>query len=200
MISVIVIVPWFLSGFDAIPQAAEESETGVHPSKVGPAIIVSILMGIVFYVIVIFDVAMTMPWQESYAFELPAAAMFRIAFGYECAAQLVLFTGMLGLITTLNGFFIASSRLLFALGRGGLLPEWFGQVHPRFHTPRNALLFVGATALIGPFLGQAALAPIVNSSPAYSTHIDHRFRGKPSTDSAGCRPPIPDDCVHPGEP
>jgi len=164
VISVIVIVPWFMGGFDTIPQAAEESGSNVPASQLGTAIIVSILMGIVFYVVVIFDVAVSMPWQESSTFDLPTAAVFRVAFGYEWAAQLVLFTGMLGLITTLNGFFIASSRLLFALGRGGLLPEWFGQVHPRYHTPKNALLFLGALALIGPFLGKAALASIVNSS------------------------------------
>jgi APA family basic amino acid/polyamine antiporter len=164
IISVIVVVPWFMGGFDAIPQAAEESGAGVAASKLGTAIIASIVMGIAFYAIVIFDLAISMPWRESCTFDMPTAAVFRVAFGYEWAAQLVLFTGMLGLITTLNGFYIASSRLLFAMGRGGLLPEWFGRVHPRYHTPKNAVLFVGAMALIGPFLGKAALAPIVNSS------------------------------------
>jgi amino acid transporter len=164
VISVIVIVPWFMGGFDTIPQAAEESGAELPANKLGTAIILSILMGIVFYVIIAFDVAYSMPWREACAFDMPTAAVFRVAFGYEWAAQLVLFTGMLGLITTLNGFFIASSRLLFALGRGGLLPSWFGEVHPRFHTPKNALLVLGIMALIGPFLGKGALAAIVNSS------------------------------------
>jgi amino acid transporter len=164
VVSVIVVVPWFMGGFDAIPQAAEESGSSVPASKLGTAIIVSILMGIIFYAVVIFDLAVSMPWQEACTFDMPTAAVFRVAFGFEWAAQLVLFTGMLGLITTLNGFFIASSRLIFAMGRGGLLPAWFGEVHPRYHTPKNAVLFLGALAIAGPFLGKAALAPIVNSS------------------------------------
>ncbi|MCK5377219.1 MAG: APC family permease, partial [Acidobacteria bacterium] len=164
VISVIVVVPWFMAGFDSIPQAAEESGEAVKPGELGKAIIIAIIVGIVFYVVVIFDVAVSMPWQESCTFDLPTAAVFRVAFGFEWAAKLVLFTGMLGLITTLNGFFIASSRLLFAMGRGGLLPAWFGEVDKRFHTPRNAVLFVGALAVAGPFFGKAALAPIVNSA------------------------------------
>jgi amino acid transporter len=87
-----------------------------------------------------------------------------VAFGYDWAADIVLFAGILGLITTLNGFYLASSRIVFALGRGGLLPGWFGDVHEKFHTPKNAIIFVGIISLIGPFLGKAALTPIVTSS------------------------------------
>jgi APA family basic amino acid/polyamine antiporter len=164
VISVIVVVPWFMAGFDSIPQAAEESGHKVQPQDLGKAIIMAIVIGILFYIVVIMDVSLSMPWQESYTYDLPTAAVFRVAFGYEWAAQLVLFAGILGLITTLNGFYIASSRLIFAQGRGGLLPQWFGEVHEKYHTPKNAIIFVGIISLIGPFLGKAALTPIVNSS------------------------------------
>jgi len=59
--------------------------------------------------------------------------------------------------------YIASSRLIFSLGRGGMLPHWFAGVHPQHHTPGNALLFVGAVSLAGPFVGKFALVPIVNT-------------------------------------
>ena len=67
-----------------------------------------------------------------------------------------------GLITSFNGFFIAATRVLFASGRGGLLPEWFGDVNEKYHTPKNAILFVGLITLIGPFIGRSSLLPIVN--------------------------------------
>ncbi len=95
---------------------------------------------------------------------MTSSAVFEAAFGYVWAAKLVIFTALLGLITTLNGMYVASSRLLFSLGRGGMLPHWFARVHPSHHTPQNALLFVGVISLIGPFIGKFALAPIVNSS------------------------------------
>ncbi len=58
---------------------------------------------------------------------------------------------------------MAATRLLFAQGRGGLLPHWFAELHPVHHTPRNAIVFVGSLAMLGPLVGKAALSPIVNS-------------------------------------
>ena len=95
---------------------------------------------------------------------MTTSAVFEAAFGFIWAAKLVIFTALLGLVTTLNGMYVASSRLLFSLGRGGMLPRWFAGVHPLYHTPKNALLFVGGISLIGPFIGKFALTPIVNSS------------------------------------
>lgn len=164
IISVLVVVPWFMSGFDAIPQASEEAGIKMDPKQLGTAIILTIVAGAIFYTLIILAVAMSMPWQESSKLPLPTAEVFHVAFGYVWVAKLVLFTALLGLITTLNGMYIAASRLIFALGRGGLLPHWFAGVHPTHHTPRNAILFVGVISLLGPFFGKAAMGPIVNSS------------------------------------
>ncbi len=164
IISVLVVVPFFMAGFDAIPQAAEEAGTTVPPKKLGYAILLSIVCGTIFYVLIILAVSVAMPWQVSSKLPMTSAAVFEAAFGYVWAAKLVIFTALLGLITTLNGMYVASSRLLFSLGRGGMLPHWFARVHPSHHTPQNALLFVGVISLIGPFIGKFALVPIVNSS------------------------------------
>jgi amino acid transporter len=164
IISVLVVVPFFMAGFDAIPQAAEEAGTSVPPKKLGYAILLSIVCGTIFYVLIILAVSVAMPWQVSSKLPMTSSAVFEAAFGYVWAAKLVIFTALLGLITTLNGMYVASSRLLFSLGRGGILPHWFARVHPSHHTPQNALLFVGVISLIGPFIGNFALAPIVNSS------------------------------------
>jgi len=162
IIAVLGIVPWFLSGFDAIPQAAEESGRKVNPEDLGKAVIVSIIIGALFYAVVIMSLSLCLPWQQVIKFEMPIADMFRVAFGYEWIARLVLFAAFLGLITSLNGFFIASSRVLFSAGRGGLLPKWFGEIDERFHTPKNAILFVGMISVISPFIGRSVLLPIVN--------------------------------------
>jgi len=163
IISVIVVVPFFLAGFDAIPQAAEEAGMKMQPQQLGTAIVATIVGGTVFYVLIILALSLAMPWQASSQFTLPVAEVFRVAFGYEWAAKLVLITALLGLITTLNGLYITASRLIFALARGGLLPDWFARVHPVHHTPANAVLFVGAISLAGPLVGRAAMGPIVNS-------------------------------------
>ena len=163
-ISVLVVVPFFMSGFDTIPQAAEEARVGMPLRDLGVAILISIVCGAVFYIVIIFSVAIVMPWPQSASLPMTTSAVFEAALGYTWAAKLVLITAFLGLVSTLNGVVVASSRLLFSMGRGGMLPQWFATVHPEHHTPQNALLFVGAIALAGPFVSNLALGPIVSSS------------------------------------
>ncbi len=164
IISVLVVVPFFMAGFDAIPQAAEESGTKMPPRQLGLAILISIVCGSIFYVVIILAVSISMPWTESSQLPMATSAVFEAAFGFVWAAKLVIFAALLGLVSTLNGMYVASSRLLFSLGRGGMLPRWFAGVHPVHHTPQNALLFVGVISLVGPFVGKFALSPIVNTS------------------------------------
>jgi len=160
--AILGIVPFFYSGFDTIPQGAEESGKKLNPKDLGKAVIVSIIVAAVFYGVVILALSICMPWQETIKFEMPTATAFQVAFGYVWATKLVLLAAFFGLITSFNGFFIAATRVLFAAGRGGLLPEWFGDVNEKYHTPKNAILFVGLITLIGPFIGRSSLLPIVN--------------------------------------
>jgi amino acid transporter len=151
-----------MAGFDAIPQAAEESGEDVDPRDLSKAIIFTIVGGAVFYAIALGAVCMCMPWREAIELDLPPAEVFEAAFGFTWVSKMVLFTGFLGLITSLNGIFIASTRVLFSCGRGGLLPSWFGETHPVYHTPKNAILFAGVFALAGSIIGKAVIVPIVN--------------------------------------
>ncbi|MFC2164139.1 APC family permease [Acidobacteriota bacterium] len=160
-IAVLGMTPYFYGGFDIIPQAAEESGKKVNPKELGKAIIVSIIAGAVFYTAVMLALSLCMPWKESIKYEMPTADVFRVAFGYVWAAKLVLFVAFMGLVTSLNGKFLASCRVLFAMGRGGLLPRWFGDISERYHTPKNAVFFVGVIAVIGPFMGKAVLLHIL---------------------------------------
>ena len=64
IVAVLVVVPFFMAGFDAIPQAAEESGAKMSPRQLGAAILISIASGAMFYVLIIFAVSMSMPWSE----------------------------------------------------------------------------------------------------------------------------------------
>jgi len=54
-----------------------------------------------------------------------------------------------------GGWFAATSRLPFVAGLDRFLPEGFGRLHPRWHTPYVALLVQAAIAALFIFLGQA---------------------------------------------
>ena len=94
--------------------------------------------GTIFYVIIILAVSITQPWQQTAELPWATAEVFKVALGFEWAAQIVLIAALMGLISTLNGMMIAASRLLFAMGRGGLLPHWFGVIGKKHHAPKNA--------------------------------------------------------------
>jgi len=168
ILAVLVVVPFFLGGFDCIPQAAEEAGLSMKPRQLGVAILTAIGIGVCFYVVIIMILSYLVSGEELVQIverkdELPLAVVFREKFELDWAATTVLTAALLGLVSTLNGIFMASARLLFALGRGGLLPSWFAQVHPQRRTPHNAVKFVGLIAVLGPFVGSAALKLIVNS-------------------------------------
>ena len=167
-VAILGMVPFFMAGFDTIPQVAEESGEKVEPKKLGSAIVLSIVIGSLFYCIAILAVSSCMPWKEAVLLEMPSAGVFQAAFGYVWVTKLVLITGFLGLITSLNGIYLAATRILFACGRGGLMPRWFGEISKKYKTPKNAILFAGVIALIGPVIGKSVIMPIVNvTSLAY---------------------------------
>jgi amino acid transporter len=162
IVAVLGIVPWFYSGFDTIAQGAEESGVNLDPKDMGRAVIISILVSAVFYAVVILALSLCMPWQEAVKFEMPTATAFQAAFGYPWATKLVILAAFFGLVTTLNAFFIGATRLLFAMGRGGLVSSWLGEVDEKHQIPKNAILLVGLITVIGPFIGKSSIAPIVN--------------------------------------
>jgi basic amino acid/polyamine antiporter, APA family len=43
---------------------------------------------------------------------------------------------------------LSSPRMLFAIGRDGVLPAWFAQVHPRYRTPHIAIITYSAIAFV----------------------------------------------------
>jgi APA family basic amino acid/polyamine antiporter len=43
---------------------------------------------------------------------------------------------------------IAQARIFFAMARDGLLPKFFGKVHPKFRTPSTGTVVTGVTAAI----------------------------------------------------
>ena len=64
----------------------------------------------------------------------------------------------------INGFYLASSRLIFSMARAKLLPGAFARIHPVHGTPHVAIAFVAATSLLAPWFGRQALLWVVDMS------------------------------------
>jgi amino acid transporter len=162
----LAITPFFYAGFNTVPQALGESVGATTLSNLGRAMTATILGAGVFYVLVILSATISVPLEQFTTADLPAAAAFEAALGSPVWAKLVLFAGWLGLVTTWNAVLFAGARALFSLGQMGVLPAWFGQVHPRHGSPGNAVLFVAVVGTLLMLAGRGAVTPIVSSTAA----------------------------------
>ncbi len=136
-------------GYEIIAQSGEEL---VEPEKNLPrAIFLSIAIVVSIYLLVAFvsvgaltpDMTDGLPsWV--YLGREGERAMIRMAERVMPYGTLVMIIGGLASTTSaLNATVYSSSRVSFAMGRGGDLPRIFGRVHPRTRTPHIAILFSG---------------------------------------------------------
>ena len=160
---VLSIAPMLFIGFDCIPQVAEELE--FDAGEASKLAVVSILLGAVIYSAILFFTSFgvslselkggSIPWATGHTVELYFGKI-----GLWCLALALLSA----IIAGINGFYMAASRLLYAMGRGKILPEFFAKLDEKYQTPKNALLFLLAFSLIAPWFGRSILIWVVGTS------------------------------------
>lgn len=174
ILAVVAVAPWAFVGFDTVPQAAEEFNFSAKKTKF--IMVISIVFGAGVYIILNTITAMTLPmgyenWVE-YIDAIPNLTGLISLPTFNAAYILlgnigVFFLGiavLAAILSGIGGFYMGTSRLLYSMAKEHVLPEWFGRIHPRYKTPRNAILFIMVIALIAPFFGRTALGWIVDMS------------------------------------
>jgi basic amino acid/polyamine antiporter, APA family len=156
----IQIVPYFMTGFESVSKAAEESTPEFRSQSFLKAIWMAILVGILFYTIVIAAVAFVAPWRDLTGEKFMTAVAFQHAVGSRWIVNVILAAALLSLFKCFNGNFVAASRLLFALGRRNLIDARAGQIHLQHQTPSIAVLCIGMATAACMLLGDAILVPI----------------------------------------
>lgn len=161
-IYVFLMIPSMMIGFDVIPQSVEEMN--LSASGTGKMIVVCIVFTICWYILIITGLAFGAPLEVRTSGALPAAAVMTYTFGDPAFGTFLIVGGILGILTSWNGFFLAGTRLIFAMGRAKMLPAFFGNVHRKYKTPWAATLLMGAVCIAAPLLGRNALTWFVDSS------------------------------------
>ena len=157
---VLQIVPYFMTGFESVTKAAEEANPQFRAQGFARAIFAAIIVGAVFYIIVIAAVGFVAPWRSLTGAPFMTAVAFEHAVGSRWIVSVILSAALLSLFKVFNGNFIAASRLLFAMGRRGLVDARLASVHPRNQTPATSVVCVGIATASCMFLGTAILVPI----------------------------------------
>ncbi len=174
VLAIIAVAPFSFVGFDTIPQAAEEFN--FSPKKAKWIMIFAIIFGAAIYVTITIITAVAVPegyatWAE-YIDNLGNLDGLLSLPTFHAAQQLLGKWGLLlmglsvlgAILSGIMGFYMATSRLLYSLGKEKMLPDWFAQLHRKYKTPKNAILFVMLVSFIAPFFGRTVLGWIVDMS------------------------------------
>ena len=174
ILGIVAVAPWAFAGYETIPQAVEEFNFSVKKTR--GLMVIAVLTGGVIYILLNLITAMTIPPQyESWAAYLnqaPHLSGLEAIPTFNAAGMLLgkiglLFLGLAvlaAILSSIIGFYMATSRLLYSMSGSGLLPGWFGVISPKSKTPANAILFTMLVSLgLLPF-GRTALSWIVNMS------------------------------------
>lgn len=157
---VLQIVPYFMTGFESVTKAAEEANPEFRARTFLIAIWMAIVVGILFYTIVIGAVGYVAPWRQLTGEKLMTAVAFERAVGSRWIVRAIMAAALLSLVKCFNGNFVASTRLLFAMARRGLMESAMAVVHPINRTPSMAVLAIGGATALCMFLGDAILVPV----------------------------------------
>ena len=159
VLSIAVIAPFFLFGFDVIPQVAEEIK--IPLKKVGRLMLLSIVLAVLFYGLVVFSVGYVMTEKDISTSVgsngLVTAEAMAKAFSSEVMAKILIIGGICGILTSWNSFMIGGSRALFSMAEAHMIPTVFAKLNKKHKTPTNALVLVGALSIASLFLGRSAL-------------------------------------------
>ncbi len=157
IITVVALAPFLYQGFDTIPQTAEEFNFSHDKSTM--LMLVSIICGCALYSLVLFAVSIIKPYPELLGANYPwlTGAVATMAFG-KMGGIILAVPVLAGIFSGMNGYFIATTRILFSMGRSKFIPSWFETIHPKYHTPVNAVYFVLAFSLVAPWFGRPVLA------------------------------------------
>jgi basic amino acid/polyamine antiporter, APA family len=156
------IVPWLLSGFESVGKCAEEASPDFREADFSLAVILTIFVGLGFFWFVILAVAYVVPADAlNSGGAFPLATAIERALHADWIVDLLMLSALVAVLRTFNGNMVASSRMLFAMGRRNMLDHRMGYVHPRNQTPSVAVIVVGIGTAFAVFLGQAGLVPIL---------------------------------------
>ena len=159
--TITALAPWAFVGFDCIPQASEEYAFSNKKTKT--LLVSSISVAALMYMIMNIATAVVAPWQQyivdNKAWPTGAAVESLVGtFGLILLAIAML----CGIVSGLNAFYLAGSRLLYSMSIAEAIPSFFGKLDPKHHVPRNAIIFMMALAIVAPFFGREVLGWLVD--------------------------------------
>jgi APA family basic amino acid/polyamine antiporter len=130
-------------GFDAVSTAAQETKNPKRDMPIG--ILGSLAICTILYILfahVLTGVATVEDFRTGGKEASVAFAINKYMIGYEWLAQFVTVAILAGFSSVILVMLLGQSRVFYAMGKDGLLPKAFGDLHPKYKTPYKANLAI----------------------------------------------------------
>jgi ethanolamine permease len=151
---------WFFLAIEGIANVAEET---VNPQRSVFLGFGSSIITLVILCILTFTAAVGVGGWEAIVYEgdsniasdspLPLA-LGQVVHSGHFLYKLLVGIGLLGLIASFHGIILAGGRATLEFGRVGYIPKFLGNIHSRYRTPSNALLFNTVIGIVALFTGK----------------------------------------------
>ena len=160
---VMASVPFAIWLYLALEGGAMAAEEMVDPQKDIPKGFLSGMLTL--FIMMCFTIILTagiVDYNTISAVDFPLPAALEAVYGKGILTIAVNFLGLFGLIASLNGIIVGSSRQLFAMARTGYLPKIIATVNHKRHTPTAALIIAGIIGILAATTGLTSVVIIIS--------------------------------------
>jgi APA family basic amino acid/polyamine antiporter len=159
MVAGAAIIFFAYIGFDSVSTHAEEARQPKRDVPIG--IIASLLICTVLYIAVV-AVLTGMVRYDKLSVDAGVSDAFKQA-GLPWAEFIIATAGVAGITSVLLVLMLSAPRVFLAMARDGMVPPFFGDVHPKFRTPWKSTILIGVfVATLTGFLPIDALLHLTN--------------------------------------
>jgi amino acid transporter len=148
-------------GLDAVSSAGDEVKEPQHTMP--RAIIAAMFIVTGFYILVAVAAMGSQPWQDFKGQDADLAAVLEHNTGNVIGSTIVAAGAVISIFSVTLVTMYGQTRILFAIGRDGLLPMTFATVNPRMMTPvSNTVIVAAVLAMLAGLVPLENLAEIVS--------------------------------------
>ncbi|MBM3304069.1 MAG: amino acid permease, partial [Candidatus Aenigmarchaeota archaeon] len=141
-------------GFDTLPKVSEETKNA--RKTIPKALLYSLAISTVLYIIVAISAVSVMPWNELAASKAPLADVVLRA-GGPALGSVISLLALFATFSTVLIILIAGSRMIYGMSRRRALPEVLSCIHPKRGTPFIAVFMIMILSMLFVYMGDITM-------------------------------------------
>lgn len=159
-LSLLAVLTFTIAGWETVAKSAGEA-SGKATKKAGLALVLCLVICVALNALVVISISGLMPWTDATGLVAPFIDGITAATGTPVFGTILLIAALVGIVGVSNSTLYGASRIMYGLADVGLIPPVFKKLNSK-KVPINCILFLGAFAIITPFLGKGTFLPLID--------------------------------------